>query len=275
MQHLQPFFLFESQDFDSLTPQQEKFLNRYTKGSWSVNPATGLVDVQGSFDCEAEKLESLNGIRFGTVIGDFLCDRNQLVSLEGSPQVVEGSFYCQFNLLTSLEGSPHKVGDYFDCSQNKINSLQGGPRIVGKGYNFFDNKVRDLQGSPIEVEEFSGQKNPIESLTGAPLVVKGFFSINNLFVPKGGWNLARWSAMLKNGNLDAEERALLETLPFLQVDYWLTLRRTNRSEFNSQWLKYRQDPDSRKTEIFKRVEEALAESGRENLDYLEDIGNFF
>jgi hypothetical protein len=93
MKYLQTFSVFESQISGTLTPKQEAFLDRYTRGTWSVNPATGLVDVQGSFYCPNQGLKSLGGIRFGTVEGSFWCNDNQLITLEGAPQTVEGNFW--------------------------------------------------------------------------------------------------------------------------------------------------------------------------------------
>ena len=84
MKYLQTFSLFESRTPGTLSKRQEAFLNQYTKGTWSVNPATGLVDVQGWFDCSGHGLKSLGGIQFGTVEGTFYCYDNQLTSLVGA-----------------------------------------------------------------------------------------------------------------------------------------------------------------------------------------------
>jgi hypothetical protein len=113
-----------------LSKRQEAFLNQYTKGTWSVNPATGLVDVQGSFDCAYRKLESLAGIQFGTVTGGFSCSGNELTTLEGAPQTVEEGFYCAHNQLTTLVGAPQTVGGNFWCFSNPLTTLEGAPRTV-------------------------------------------------------------------------------------------------------------------------------------------------
>jgi hypothetical protein len=129
MKYLQTFSLFESRTPGTLTKKQEAFLDRYTRGTWSVNPATGLVDVQGTFDCLTQGLKSLSGIKFGTVTGDFSCADNQLTSLEGAPQTVKGFFSCSQNQLTSLEGAPQTVGSFY-CHNNKLTTLEGAPRTV-------------------------------------------------------------------------------------------------------------------------------------------------
>ena len=129
MKYLKTYRLFESKA--GLTKEQEAFLNRYTKGTWSYNPATGLVDVEGDFKCYIKHLMDFKGVRFGKVSGDFNCHTNRLTSLEGAPQKVDGHFDCSENKLTSLEGAPQEVDGYFDCSSNNLTSLAGAPQEVG------------------------------------------------------------------------------------------------------------------------------------------------
>ena len=124
------FSLFEAKT--GLTPEQEEFLNEYTKGIWTFNPATGLVDVEGDFDCRQENLVDFKGIRFGRVSWSFLCDKNNLTTLEGAPQEVGVDFACQNNKLTNLKGSPRNVGGDFHCFYNNLESLEGAPGEVGK-----------------------------------------------------------------------------------------------------------------------------------------------
>ena len=106
MRYLRDYRLFESRD--GLTDEQRKFLDKNTRGRWSVN-SEGLVDVQGSFYCYSQRLEDFLGIRFGKVSGNFSCRSNQLGTLEGSPRVVGGNFGCYENLLISLEGAPEVI----------------------------------------------------------------------------------------------------------------------------------------------------------------------
>ena len=90
MRHLQAYRLFESSQI--LTPRQKNFLDKYTKGgSWSLNPSTGLVDLQGDFDCSRQGLNDLLGIRFGKASFKFYCNGNYLTSLAGAPKTVGGS----------------------------------------------------------------------------------------------------------------------------------------------------------------------------------------
>jgi hypothetical protein len=91
MKHLKTYGLFEAKA--GLTAEQDEFLNKYTKGTWTYNPATGLVDVKGGFDCgRMGTIKTFRGVRFGKVGGRFVCRSNQLTSLAGAPQVVGGDF---------------------------------------------------------------------------------------------------------------------------------------------------------------------------------------
>jgi hypothetical protein len=85
----------------TLTQEQKNWLSKCTDGTWRVNPSTGLVDVDGDFDCRKSGLQNLMGVRFGRVSGNFDCSNNQLTSLEGAPQEVGKDFGCIFNQLTS------------------------------------------------------------------------------------------------------------------------------------------------------------------------------
>ena len=168
MRHLQTYRLFESAQ--TLTQDQKDFLNKYTKGgSWSLNPSTGLVDVDGDFDCSREGLNDLLGIRFGRAFWNFYCNGNNLTSLEGAPQTVGGDFYCSDNSLQTLEGAPQTVGGNFSCVGNKLTSLEGAPETVGG--------------------EFSCYNNRLTSLAGAPETVKGEFSSDGLKIPEGKWSM--------------------------------------------------------------------------------------
>ena len=133
MKYIQGYRLFEN--VDSLTREQRKFLDKYTRGRWSVN-SEGLVDVLGSFYCHSQGLEDFLGIRFGKVSISFYCYGNQLRTLEGSPREVGGSFYCRNNQLRTLEGSPRVVGGDFYCSRNPLISLEGAPEVIEDDFCF-------------------------------------------------------------------------------------------------------------------------------------------
>jgi hypothetical protein len=139
MRYLRDYRLFESND--RLTDEQREFLDKNTRGTWSVN-SEGLVDVEGGFYCYSQGLEDFLGIRFGKVSGNFSCRSNQLRTLEGSPREVVGGFSCAGNHLRTLEGSPRVVGEDFWCSRNPLISLQGAPEVIEGTFFFNDNFFR-------------------------------------------------------------------------------------------------------------------------------------
>jgi len=160
-------YLMESEG--TLTQKQKNWLDRRTSGTWRVNPSTGLVDVNGSFNCSNYGIKTLQGVRFGRVSGNFSCSDNQLTSLEGAPQEVGDAFGCDGNQLTSLEGAPQKVGGIFSCTHNKLTSLEGAPQEVVDDFTCTHNKLTSLEGAPEEVGgSFICYINQLTSLEGAP-----------------------------------------------------------------------------------------------------------
>ena len=163
-----------------LTQEQVQWLDECSEGTWTLNPQTGLVDVEGSFNCSGQRLKGFKGVKFGVVTGYFWCDNNLLISLEGAPQTVSWGFYCRDNQLTSLVGAPLKVGDDFVCNNNKLISLDGAPQDVGGTFVCNDNALTSLEGAPREVGAgFYCRNNSLTSLMGAPLKVRGYFSCDD------------------------------------------------------------------------------------------------
>ena len=115
-----------------LNEEQIEWLNKCTKGTWSLNSETGLVDVNGEFNCREQKLKDFKGVRFGVITEGFNCYNNSLTTLEGAPQEVGGNFFCNRNSLTTLEGAPQKVGGHFACDNNSLTKLEGAPQEVGE-----------------------------------------------------------------------------------------------------------------------------------------------
>ncbi len=164
--------LFENNQ--ELTQEQKNWLDKCTKyGNWSVNPRTGLVDVDGGFDCYNLGLKDFKGVRFGQVSRNFNCSNNSLTSLEGAPQSVGGDFDCSDNELKSLEGVPQSVSGYFSCSHNELKSLEGLPAgfRVGVGFSCSHNELESLKGLPDGFKVggyFSCAHNNLKSLKGLP-----------------------------------------------------------------------------------------------------------
>ena len=211
MKRIVTYKVFESSGKAGLTQEQEEFLNKYTEGRWSYDPATGLVDVVGSFDCRSERLKTLSGVKFGKVSGSFDCSGNKLTSLEGAPQEVGGDFYCQRNKLTSLEGAPQEIRGDFVCYSNSLTSLEGAPQEVGGYFYCSGNKLTSLEGAPREVgKNFDCSGNKLMTLEGAPREVGGDFLCDAFELSQGEWNLEGWLNKMKEG--DQEVQKLILTL---------------------------------------------------------------
>ena len=166
-----------------LAPEQIEWLDECTKGTWQLNSTTGLVDVDGGFDCSDQDLSDFKGVRFGKVGEDFICSNNQLTTLEGAPREVGGGFYCSNNGLTTLIGAPQKVGGDFYCRDNQLTTLEGAPKEVRGAFNCSNNQLTTLEGAPQEVEgNFRCDNNGLTSLEGAPQKVRfygAFYCENN------------------------------------------------------------------------------------------------
>ena len=99
----------------TITKEQEDFLNKCTWGTWRLNTESGLVDIDGDFNCSNKGLSDFLGIEFGKVTNNFYCYDNKLVSLKGAPREVGKDFDCYGNQLISLEGAPKEIGRVFCC----------------------------------------------------------------------------------------------------------------------------------------------------------------
>ena len=119
------------------------WLNKCSRGTWSFNKETGLIDVRGSFDCSLGKLKDFKGVKFGVIEEDFNCSHNNLESLEGAPQVVKGYFSCLNNKLKTLVGAPQVVKGDFYCNNNKLINLVGAPQEVEGSFNCRNNTISE------------------------------------------------------------------------------------------------------------------------------------
>ena len=169
MKYIQGYRLFESRD--GLTDEQRKFLDKNTRGTWSVNNE-GLVDVWGNFWCDSQELEDFLGIRFGKVSGCFYCRANQLKTLEGAPIEVGGDFSCRGNQLRTLEGSPRKVDGCFYSHRNPLISLEGAPEVINCEFFFTDDT-----GFRYNLQSFLNEIDRIEPDEISLLLTHHFFTV--------------------------------------------------------------------------------------------------
>ena len=226
MRYLKTYKIFEAKT-SGLTKRQEQFLNKFTKGTWTYDSKTGLVGVDGDFNCIWQGLSDFKGVRFGKVAGGFVFPKNKLTSLEGAPQEVGGVFRCENNQLITLEGAPREVRENFDCSGNQLTSLEGAPQKVGGNFRCNNNQLISLKGAPREVRgDFDCYRNQLTTLEGAPQRVGGgFFCENNQLISlegapqkiggrfecdafeleQGEWNPKGWLKILKKGSPEAQQ----------------------------------------------------------------------
>ena len=164
-----------------LTPKQVRAIeealtpNKYSDdkmGEYTVN-SDGIVDIIGNFRAGQEffSSKSLLGIKFGKVEGQFNISNIGLDSLEGCPEEVTMSFVCERNNMETLEGGPSVVGGDYRCDYSKrLTSLKGSPEVVGGNFNASDCALVTLEGGPkiVKGSSFDVSFNPIKTLKGAP-----------------------------------------------------------------------------------------------------------
>lgn len=51
-------------------------------------------------------------------------------NLSDDGKVWDGYFICNSNNLTSLQGCPEKIKGFFDCSGNSLTNLKGTPKFI-------------------------------------------------------------------------------------------------------------------------------------------------
>ena len=250
-----------------LNKEQKDFLDKYTKGKWTLNEETGLVDIEGDFNCSREGLTDFKGVKFGSVIGSFCCDYNNLTSLEGAPQEVGGSFRCSHNRLTSLEGAPQKVEGYFDCSYNMLTSLEGAPQEVGGSFYCSNNMLTSLEGAPQKVEGcFWCDGNKLTSLEGAPQNVGCDFycSGNKLTSLVGAPQKVEGCFWCDNNSISEKTLGLVwETMQEKKIDYWFALSLLKSQIPNRDWKL-----------LEGELEERLSKDAQTGIYMLERFGHF-
>jgi hypothetical protein len=110
----------------------EDWVNRFKMKSYVIINDDNTIDVNNNVNLKKKGISKIP-IQFGIVTGNFICSRNKLISLKGSPRKVDGSFSCAMNELISLDGGPKEVGLNYYCYKNKLTSLIGLP-IKIEGY---------------------------------------------------------------------------------------------------------------------------------------------
>lgn len=167
----------------------EEWLERHNINNFLIDEKL-QVTVHGNVNLHSKLNEKKLPIKFKLVDGYFDISDNQLISLEGSPEVVTRDFNCSKNNLESLFDGPKEVGD-FDCSYNKLKNLSYAPKDVKGYFNCSNNDITSLKGSPRTIKGyFNCSHNKISSLKGGPKYIELYFdcSFNLLDKLTGGPN---------------------------------------------------------------------------------------
>ena len=136
--------------------------------------------VLGDIDLTRMVLEELPDMSTVTVMGHFMCNHNQLKSLQGAPRIINGDFICSYNQLTTLQGAPQTVGGDFLCNNNELTSLQGAPQTIGKDFSCNNNELTSLENAPKTVgSDFFCCNNKLMSLHGKPTHIQRYFYWDN------------------------------------------------------------------------------------------------
>ena len=147
----------------------ESLCDRYNIRNYSITE-DGVVNVDGDVSLEYSSLYKIP-LTFGIVNGRFDIERNNLISLEGSPRECV-YFYCGMNGrfefdsvltkkgLTSLKGCPDKVESFW-CNNNDLTSLEYiSESVITIACR--NNQIRDFKGvSEFFEGEIACEENPV------------------------------------------------------------------------------------------------------------------
>jgi len=106
----------------------DKICKKYDIKNYTIN-SNGLIDADDDVWFNSRKLRKLP-LKFNKVSGWFGCDRNELISLEGSPKEVNNNFNCNRNRLTSFKYAPKIVRGHFNCEFNNIKTFEYFPSFI-------------------------------------------------------------------------------------------------------------------------------------------------
>jgi len=101
-----------------LFSQSDSFWAKWIKKHKHKIRSDGKIDIYNDVNISGFNIETFP-IKFGIIMGNFLCYSNNLISLKNGPERVDGNFMCLDNKLTSLQYAPTNVQGTFDCSSNK------------------------------------------------------------------------------------------------------------------------------------------------------------
>lgn len=117
------------------------------------------VNSDLSVDADSITISEVSGnipVQFNEV-NNFYCNEIDLVSLKGSPKIVNGDFDCSYNELISLEWAPKIVKGKFNCSNNKLTSLKGLSLEIDRGLDCRFNSVQFTEEEINKISQVYGE----------------------------------------------------------------------------------------------------------------------
>jgi len=138
--------------------QAARFCEIYKLTNFTIDPETGVIDVNGDVDLSFGFRESIP-VQFGKVTGNFDCHCTKLTSLKGAPYFVGGYFDCGATSITSLEYAPQTVNGSFLCWRTHITSLKGSPRRIGGDFVCDNTDLTSLEGLPDSIRGYINLSN--------------------------------------------------------------------------------------------------------------------
>ena len=157
MKHLKTYKIFENIKNNSELIIQ---LESYSIENYTINK-DGTIDIDGDVDLSHKGLTKIP-FNFGKVTGDFFCDNNQLINLEGCPKEVVRNFNCGNNKLTNLIGGPQEVGSSYYCSNNPLETLEGCAGDIGIDLFCRETKLTSLDCASVIIGDIECQGNVFE-----------------------------------------------------------------------------------------------------------------
>ncbi len=151
--------------------------------NYTINPDE-TVDVNGPVDLGSitnDYLDLLKKIKFRNIYGHFTINRIPSLKYlpESCPDYVSNNFICVKDDLISLKNSPEEVGGYFDCSDNKLSTLEFCPEKIGGSFYFQNNNIYNFDFFPKVIgSQFHCDNNPIYNICVLFLNCNGGFNMD-------------------------------------------------------------------------------------------------
>ena len=154
-------------------------------------------DASDGIQANDTDLESLVSLHLPKdFYGYIYASNNKLKNLVGSPEIVHGEFVCNHNPLMSLEGAPKAVLD-FHINSCDLKSLAGGPEEA-YDYHVHNNALVNFVGAPkICRKDVHAYFNKLSSFEGLPERIEG-----DLFVSDNQFTTLQYFPKYIGGDVD-------------------------------------------------------------------------